>query len=54
MAADSLVDLKARQIVRADFIDQLLDQHLKEHASYYGTMVWVLMMLEHWFKQREG
>ncbi len=52
MAADSLVDLKARQIVRADFIDQLLGQHLKEHASYYGTMIWVLMMLEYWFKQR--
>ncbi len=52
MTADSLVDLKARQIVRADFIDQLLDQHLKEHASYHGTMVWILMMLEYWFKQR--
>ncbi len=52
MAADSLVDLKARQIIRADFIDQLLSQHLKEHASYYGTMIWVLMMLEYWFKQR--
>lgn len=52
MAADSLVDLKARQIVRADFIDQLLDQYLKEHASYHGTMIWILMMLEYWFKLR--
>ena len=53
LAADCLVDLKARKIVRADFIDQLLGQHLNEHAGYYGTMVWVLMMLEYWFKQRE-
>ncbi len=53
LAADSLVDLKSRQIVRTDFIDQLLGQRLKEHAGYYGTMVWVLMMLEYWFKQRE-
>lgn len=53
LAADSMADLKKRQIIRADFIDQLLGQHLKEHAGYYGTMVWILMMLEHWFKQRE-
>jgi asparagine synthase (glutamine-hydrolysing) len=52
LAADSLSDLKRRGIVRADFIDQLLGQHLVEHASYHGTMVWVLMMLEQWFRQR--
>lgn len=53
LAEDSLVDLKTRNIVRTDFIDQLLGQHVREHAGYYGTMVWVLMMLEQWFKQRE-
>ncbi|WP_317202240.1 asparagine synthetase B family protein [Janthinobacterium sp.] len=52
LAADSLHDLKARQIVRADFIDKLMGQHLAEHPGYHGTMVWVLMMLEQWFKQR--
>jgi len=52
LAADSLNDLKLRRIVRADFIDKLLGQHLDEHAGYHGTMVWVLMMLEQWFKQR--
>jgi asparagine synthase (glutamine-hydrolysing) len=26
---------------------------LSEQAGYHGTMVWVLMMLEQWFKQRE-
>jgi asparagine synthase (glutamine-hydrolysing) len=54
LATDSLTDLKKRGIVRADFIDQLVGQHLSEHAGYHGTMVWVLMMLEQWFKQREG
>jgi asparagine synthase (glutamine-hydrolysing) len=54
MATDSLSDLKARKIVRGQFIDQLVGQHLTEHAGYHGTMVWVLMMLEQWFKQREG
>jgi asparagine synthase (glutamine-hydrolysing) len=54
LATDSLTDLKARKIVRGEFIDQLVGQHLSEHAGYHGTMVWVLMMLEQWYKQREG
>jgi len=52
LAADSLSDLKSRNIIRTDFINKLLEQHLDEHASYHGTMVWVLMMLEQWYKQR--
>lgn len=52
LASDSLSDLKSRNIVRADFIDKLLGQHLGEHAGYHGTMVWVLMMLEQWYRQR--
>ncbi|NRR30552.1 asparagine synthase [Oxalobacteraceae bacterium] len=53
LAYDSLSDLKARHIVRAGFIDNLLQRHLGEHPAYHGTMVWVLMMLEQWFRQRE-
>ena len=52
LAFDSLNDLKARRIVRADFIDDLLERRLAEHPGYHGTMVWVLMMLEQWFQQR--
>ncbi len=52
LASDSLSDLKSRNIIRADFIDKLLRQHLGEHAGYHGTMVWVLMMLEQWYRQR--
>ncbi|MBU1690908.1 MAG: asparagine synthase [Gammaproteobacteria bacterium] len=52
LATDSLNGLKSRNIVRAEFIDKLLGQHLAEHAGYHGTMVWVLMMLEQWFRQR--
>lgn len=51
LATDSLQDLKARKIVRGEFIDQLVGQHLNEHAGYHGTMVWVLMMMEQWFKK---
>ncbi len=52
LAADSLNDLKSRRLIRTDYIDTLLDQHLKEHAGYHGTMIWILMMLECWYKSR--
>jgi asparagine synthase (glutamine-hydrolysing) len=51
LALDSLAGLKRRGIVRAEFIDQLTGVHVKSHADYYGTMVWVLMMLEQWLRQ---
>src|SRR5262249_42935558 len=50
LALDSLSDLKKRRIVRAEFIDELTSTHVQSHAGYYGTLVWVLMMLEQWFK----
>ena len=51
IALESLNDLKKRQVVRAKFIDELTAVHVKNHPQYYGTMVWVLMMLEQWLKQ---
>jgi asparagine synthase (glutamine-hydrolysing) len=51
IAMDSLVDLKQRHIVRPEFIDELTSVHVQSHAHYYGTMVWVLMMLEQWLNQ---
>jgi asparagine synthase (glutamine-hydrolysing) len=51
LALDSLADLKKRNIVRAEFIEELTSTRVEGHASYYGTMVWVLMMLEHWLSR---
>jgi asparagine synthase (glutamine-hydrolysing) len=51
LAGDSLADLKRRGIVRPQFIDELLGTHVADHAAYYGTMVWVLMMLDQWFRE---
>ncbi|WP_440997120.1 asparagine synthetase B family protein [Arhodomonas sp. SL1] len=52
LAADSLSTLAARGIVRPAFISELLDRHLPAHPAYYGTLVWVLMILEQWFETR--
>jgi asparagine synthase (glutamine-hydrolysing) len=50
LAAESLRGVAARGIVRAEFVESLLTHRLKEHAGYYGEMVWILMMLEQWLR----
>jgi len=49
LAFDSLAGLKRRQIFNEAMIDGLPAQ-LQEHSPYYGTLVWILMMLEQWFE----
>jgi asparagine synthase (glutamine-hydrolysing) len=53
LTGDSLSSLKQRCIVRPSFIDELLDRHHAEHAAYFGTMVWTLLMLEQWLAAHE-
>jgi len=49
----SLKALIERGIVRSSYIDWLRAQHAGQHATYYGVMIWVLVMLEQWL-QRHG
>ncbi len=50
MGGDALTSLRSRHIFRAGLLDDLLSTRLTEHAPYYGTLTWVLMMLEMWFR----
>jgi asparagine synthase (glutamine-hydrolysing) len=54
LADDSLQDLKARGIVRAEFVNELLTIHLANHPEYHGSMIWILMMLEQWFSRHSA
>jgi asparagine synthase (glutamine-hydrolysing) len=54
LVGDSLQDLKRRGIVRPQLVDELLGELVQSHAGYYGTMAWVLMMLEQWFRQHRS
>ncbi len=47
-ARSALDQLVARNLIRAEWVNDLFSSRLSEHAGYYGEMVWVLMMLEHW------
>lgn len=54
LAGDNLSTLKGRGVIAPEFIDRLLDEYLGKHAAYFGTMAWVLLMLELWFQAHPG
>lgn len=50
---DNLESLKKREYVDARFIDNLIETHrTQQAASFYGTMVWILAVLEEWLDSR--
>lgn len=52
LASESVHGLVGRGILRADFVEALLNKHLYEHPGYYGEMIWISMMLEQWLRVR--
>jgi len=51
LADEALASVVARGMVRPAFVQRLMSQMMVEHAHYYGTMVWILVMMEHWMRQ---
>ncbi|MEQ1661840.1 MAG: asparagine synthase-related protein [Thiobacillus sp.] len=54
MVGDSLADLGKRGWIKPGYLDQLRRELHGPHASYYGVMVWVAMMLERWMQADEA
>ncbi len=52
LALDAIYTLSARGIVRPEFLHTLVKVQLPQAPHYYGTIVWVLVMLEHWLRAR--
>ena len=53
LATSGIDVLRERGIVQPKFIDELIGKRLREHPPYFGTMVWVLMMLGLWLDSRK-
>jgi asparagine synthase (glutamine-hydrolysing) len=53
LAHESLWAFQRRGIVKAGYIQELLHQHESNHATYFGIMIWVIMMLEQWLNTRK-
>jgi asparagine synthase (glutamine-hydrolysing) len=50
LAKESVRSFAIRGIVKPEFVTDLLENKLVEHPHYYGTMVWILMMMEQWMR----
>ncbi|MGA8148703.1 MAG: asparagine synthase C-terminal domain-containing protein [Gallionellaceae bacterium] len=53
LAHESLRAFRTRSIVRTTYLDELDRLHQTGNASYYGVMIWVIMMLEQWLQKHE-
>ena len=53
LATDALHGLAERKIVRKEFIDTLLKEHLPAHPGFYGELVWIMTMLELWLQTQK-
>ncbi len=52
VTTESLYALSGRGIVKRAFVHAVLQELLPLHPGYYGEMVWILMLLEHWLRAR--
>jgi asparagine synthase (glutamine-hydrolysing) len=52
LAKDSIEAFGRRGIVKQAYLDDLVRWHEGGHATYYGVMIWVIMMLEQWLAAR--
>ena len=48
---DALAGLRERGIFRPEFLDRLMEDHRAGNANFYGTFIWVLVMLELWLRE---
>ncbi len=53
LVGDSLSDFKKRGWIQPAYLDHMLAMQRGPHASYYGIMIWVTMMLEQWLRTNE-
>ena len=53
LVGDTLSDFKQRGWIQPAYLDHMHAMLRGPHASYYGVMIWVMMMLEQWLQENE-
>jgi len=53
IARDSLQAFARRGVVKPGYVAELLRQQESGDATYFGVMIWVIMMLEQWLSVRD-
>ena len=51
---DTLNKLEDRGYLRPAYIRNIRRQHSEEHSTYFGKMIWVMIMLEQWLETHEA
>lgn len=41
-----------RGYLKPDFVNSIRRQHAEEHPTYFGKMIWVMVILEQWLEKR--
>jgi asparagine synthase (glutamine-hydrolysing) len=47
---DSLKKFAGRGFLKSSYIKNIREQHASEHSTYFGKMIWVMLMLEQWLE----
>ncbi len=50
---DRLSDFRRRGLLRPAYIDHVRQEHMTGHATYFGKMIWVMLILEEWLQARK-
>ena len=53
LVAKTLRRLSDRNIVKKEFIERAITMHQQEHSSYYGELIWILVVLELWLEAHQ-
>jgi asparagine synthase (glutamine-hydrolysing) len=51
---DRLSDFSKRGWLQPAYIDHIRAEHMTGHATYFGKMLWVILMLEEWSERHAG
>jgi len=49
---DRLADFRKRGLLTPAYVDHLRNEHMSGHATYFGKMLWVMLILEEWLAAR--
>ncbi len=49
---DRLNDFRRRGLLQPAYLDRLRREHAEGHATYFGKMLWVILILEEWLQAR--
>ncbi|WP_241264309.1 asparagine synthetase B family protein [Bowmanella dokdonensis] len=53
LSLEMLQRFRERHILSDSLIDQVLEAHKTVHASYYGELIWIIVVLELWLQKHE-